>query len=410
MAERRPRPNVDAAFDAIEGALAPLGVETCVVTDALGLLTAAPAVAELDVPRFVASAMDGFAVRSADIRAASPEAPVELELGTSVAAGSPAGSVRPGQAVPISTGAPLPEGTDAILVREIGEVVGYGMDRRLRVSRPIEQGRNVRAQGEDMARGGTLVDAGHRITPDTIGALVACGVARVAVRRMPRIVLLSSGNELAADRAMLSDPAQAIDCNGPMILAAAQGIGLPVRFLGRMADRPGAVAEMFDTAFAPDSGDIVISTGGVSAGDYDLVRSGLEAQGVAIHFHGVQMRPGKPLLFATLPDGRPYFGLPGNPVAALVAFRFFVMAAVRRMLDLPREAGEVVAASAEPRDGTTLFLRGRRVVDADGRMRIDTDFDQRSHILSSVVQADHWLRVEPGEPRYRAYTKMPTLA
>jgi len=260
-----------------------------------------------------------------------------------------------------------------------------------------------------MARGDALVGTGHLVTPDAIGALVACGIERIAVRRMPRIVLVSSGSELAADRAGLSGEAKAIDCNAPMILAAAGSLGLPVRFLGRMADTPEAVDGMLDTAFAAGEGEILISTGGVSVGDFDLVRAGLEARGVTLHFHGVQMRPGKPLLFATLPDGRPYFGLPGNPVAALVAFRFFVMAAVRRMLGLPREAGEAVVADAEVRAGTTLFLRGRRAIDPEGRVWIDTGFDQRSHILSSVVHADHWLRVAPDGQRFRAYPKLPTL-
>lgn len=406
MAERRQRPSVDAALDLIEAMVAPLGSETVAVAEALGRISAEPAIARLDVPRFVASAMDGFAVRSADVAAASATHPIDLPLGAPVPAGGEAGTLEPGHAVPISTGARLPAGADAVLIREFGEVVDGAF---LRVRDPIDPWRNVRDRGEDMAQGGALIGAGWRITPDAIGALVACGIERIAVRRMPRIVLVSSGSELASDAAGLSNSAKAIDCNAPMILAAARSLGLPVRFLGRMADTPDAVAGMFDAAFADGEGDILISTGGVSAGDFDLVRAGLEARGVAIHFHGVQMRPGKPLLFATLPDGRPYFGLPGNPVAALVAFRFFVMAAVRRMLGLVREPGESVLADAEPREDTTLFLRGRRTIDGAGRVRIETDFDQRSHILSSVVAADHWLRVAPDGQGFRAYPKLPTL-
>ncbi len=406
MADRSTRPGVDAAFDLIEGAVAPLGTDTVAVSEALGRIAAEPAIARLDVPRFVASAMDGFAVRSADVAAAGAAHPIDLPLGAPVPAGEAAGTLRIGHAVPISTGARLPEGADAVLIREFGEVVDGAC---LRVRAPIDPWRNVRAPGEDMTQGSALIGAGHLITPDTVGALAACGIDRIAVRRMPRIALISSGSELAANAAGLSGPAKAIDCNAPMILAAARSLGLPARFLGRMADTPEAVAAMLDMASASGEDDILISTGGVSAGEFDLVRAGLEARGVAIHFHGVQMRPGKPLLFATLPDGRPYFGLPGNPVAALVAFRFFVMAAVRRMLGLPREPGEAVSADAEPREGTTLFLRGRRVLDADGRVRIETGFDQRSHILSSVVQADHWLRVAPDAPRFRAYPKLPVL-
>ncbi|WHU02911.1 gephyrin-like molybdotransferase Glp [Sphingomonas sp. NIBR02145] len=409
MAERRPRPSVDAALDMIERMVSPLGSETVAAADALGRITAEPAIAALDVPRFAASAMDGFAVRSVDVLAATQEFPVDLPLGAPVPAGSAAGALAAGHAVPISTGAPLPEGADAVLVRELGEIVRSEEGARLRVRGAIDKWRNVRTRGEDMARGGQLIGAGHLITADAIGALAACGIERLAVRRMPRIVLVSSGSELAASSAALSGEAKVIDSNAPMILATARSLGLPVRFQGRMADTHAAVTAMLDTVFASGDADIVISTGGVSVGDFDLVRAGLEARGATLCFHGVQMRPGKPLLFAKLPDGRPYFGLPGNPVAAFVAFRFFVMAAVRRMLGLPREAAELVSANAEPREGTTLFLRGRRMLDAEGRVRIDTGLDQRSHVLSSVVHADHWLRVSPDAPRFLAYPKLPLL-
>jgi molybdopterin molybdotransferase len=188
-----------------------------------------------------------------------------------------------------------------------------------------------------------------------------------------------------------------IDSNAPMIAACAQALGLPHSFLGRAADQAAAIDLLLDGS---DGCDLVLSTGGVSAGDLDLVRSRLEARGAQILFHGVRMRPGKPILFALLSDGRPYFGLPGNPVAALVGFRFFVVEALRRMLGLSSEQAEKVSCNAEPRDGTTLILRGRRTADP---AIVDCTLDQRSHVLSSTLLADCWVVLGEGGPPAQSF-------
>jgi molybdopterin molybdotransferase len=182
-----------------------------------------------------------------------------------------------------------------------------------------------------------------------------------------------------------------VDSNAPMIAACAQAFGLPCDFLGAAADQAEAIDRLLDRA---SECDILLSTGGVSAGDLDLVRDRLEARGAMVYFHGVRMRPGKPILFARLADGRPYFGLPGNPVAALTGFRFFVVPALRRLLGLPEEKGEPVECTAAPRSDCTLILRGRRVTPS----AVDCDLDQRSHVLSSTLAADCWIKLrENGE-------------
>ncbi len=389
---------------AIEASLRPLGDEDLPVAAALGRLTASPTHAELDVPRFDASAMDGFALASAD----TIDASVALPLGAPHAAGQWPEPLAKGSAVSIATGAPVPAGADAVIILEEARLLDRDGRRWLQIERPVSAHRNVRALGEDAMAGEEIVPAGRLVTPDMIGALISYGVGHVRVRRQPRIGLISTGDEIVPDPGGLQNPATIIDSNGPMIDACCRQLGLSAHFLGWAADRGEALDAMFDAVGQSGSGDIVISTGGVSAGPYDLVAEQLSKRGASIVFHGVRMRPGKPILFAILPDGRPYFGLPGNPVAALVGFRFFVNAAIRRLVGLPPEAGVPADVQAKARPDTTLFLRG--VMQADGpRPWVDVDLDQRSHIQRSVLAADTWLRLDPEGPPI-AYPKNPSLA
>jgi molybdopterin molybdotransferase len=373
---------VDDALAIIWDRIEPLGAEAVATGDAFGRVTVTTLHARRNVPGFPMSAMDGFALRSADTLGASDSAPATLMLGDPVYAGGWPAPLDAGAAAPIATGAPVPAGADAVLVREQAEIEGA----RLLVRRPIEPGRNVRQTGEDMVAGAQIVGAGTVLVPHAVGALAAFGIDRLEVRRLPRIGLISTGSELsgigeATGRAGL------IDSNAPMIAACAQGLGLSASFLGKAMDQEAALDLLLDGS---GECDLVVSTGGVSAGDLDLVRGRLEARGARILFHGVRMRPGKPILFAILADGRPYFGLPGNPVAALVGFRFFVVQALRRMLGLAPEQGVRVSCNVEPREGTTLILRGRHTADPG---RVDCALDQRSHVLSSTLLADCWVRL-----------------
>ena len=392
MAEKAPRPDFDEALAILWDGLAPLGTETISTGDAFGRVTATALLARQNVPRFPVSAMDGFALHSVDTQAASDGAPAVLRLAEAVYAGGWPAPLAAGAAAPIATGAPLPEGADAVLVREQADIV----DGQLLVRRSVEPSRNVRQTGEDMIAGAQVLGAGTVLTPHAVGALVAFGIDRLEVRRQPRIALISTGSELGG----IDEPigqAGLIDSNAPMIAACAQALGLPCVFLGRAADQAEAIDLLLDRSSASD---IVLSTGGVSAGDLDLVRRRLEARGAEILLHGVRMRPGKPILFARLADGRPYFGLPGNPVAALTGFRFFVVHALRRMLGLAPEQGEHVACNAEPRADCTLILRGRRTEDPSC---IDCKLDQRSHVLSSTLLADYWVKLVEGGAAAEAF-------
>ncbi|MGN6817957.1 MAG: molybdopterin molybdotransferase MoeA [Sphingomonas sp.] len=372
--------SVDAALDAIARAIKPLGVETIASADAYGRVTAKAVVACRAVPPVAMSAMDGFALRSADTALATVSAPARLAIyPAEVVAGVAATMLEPGSAIRISTGGAIPEGADCVIARERATRDGDW----LVVGERCDAGRNVRSAGEDFAPGATVIAAGRPVTPAAIGGMIASGVAALAVRRHPAVALLATGSEFA--------DGAALDSNGPMVRALAHEAGVEIDLIGPVADRVEAIDAALDRAAGHD---LILSSGGVSGGDHDLVRAALERRGARIVFHGLPMRPGKPILFAILADGRPFVGLPGNPVAAIVGFRFFVTAVLRAMLGLAPERGEQVDVTVAAREGVTMFLRARLGPQLIGPRTVDIDLDQRSHVLSSVIAADCWLRVD----------------
>lgn len=381
--------SVDEALNRIRATVAPLPVQTLSIdANAYGCVTASPVAVAADTPRFDCAAMDGFAVRSAATASAALDAPAMFAIGGDAAAQSAPLALAPDTAIPISTGAAIPPGADAIAVRERCRMI----DGILHIAAPVGAGLNIRRRGEDMRQGAVALPAGVRLSPEAIGALLAYGVTRISARRAPRIALIPTGSELMAPGFGAHD--MRFDSNGPMIASTCHALGLDYRCEPPVPDDGTLLRKRLADASTSDAHDLILSTGGVSVGPHDLVRSVIESLGAEIIFHGVAMRPGKPMLFARFANGRPFFGLPGNPIACLVGFRFFVMAAIRQMLAMAPEAGAVIDAAVTARPGTTLFLRARQ----EGASARPLD-DQRSHILSSLLQADCWLRADTLEGR-----------
>lgn len=390
MIERSERPTVDAALIMVRERAPLLPSERMALAEASGRVLAEAPCAMFAVPRFDTSAMDGFALNSADTIIASAAEPVSLTLLDSyVAAGIAAEMLPRGSACRIATGAPIPAGADAVLANERAPV-GLGQRGMLTLCEPVASGRNVRVTGEDAAIGASLFLPGMAVTPAAVGLMAAAGIHEVTTRRMPRVRLISTGSELIVDPNGPDQPGHIPDSNGPMLAAALRELGITACTAVHATDDRAELR----AALAGDDADLIISTGGVSVGARDLIPTTLAELGATIHFNGVTMRPGKPILFATLPDGRPFFGLPGNPVAALVGFRFFVTACVRAMLGLGAETGIALSDPIPRRAGTTLFLRGRLRHDAAGVIHVDLTADQRSHILSSAAAADCWVRAD----------------
>ncbi len=388
---RRKRPSFDEALRIVAAVTPRAPSERIDLDDALGRVTSADVLAVADYPLADMAAMDGVVLAAADSLTASPEKPVGLPLRGEARAGAAVPIVSPGTACRISTGAAIPSGCDAVVAREF---VAIERDMVL-LTHPVAAGRNIRKRGEDAGQGDIVVPPGRVITPMIVGALACYGVTTIDAVRLPAITILSTGDELGGPNAIP-------DANGAMIAAMVRTVGMkPPRRLG-VGDDPAAIADILSTAAAvPDA--ILISTGGVSAGDHDHLPRVVADMGGTIHFHGVAMRPGKPVMFATLPGGALYFGLPGNPVAAALGFRFLVMAAIRAMSGLPMETGTPVSLDVPARPDTTIVLKARR--SAAGGIEIMDD--QRSHTMRPLLTADRWITVDP--EGCRSYPLLPAL-
>ncbi|MBS4751835.1 molybdopterin molybdotransferase MoeA [Nocardioides sp. zg-ZUI104] len=316
--------------------LTPLGAEEVAVADALGRVLAADVVAELAVPPFDSSAMDGFAVRSVDLAALAEPAPlaehagsadegfVALPVAATVAAGDSAPVLPPGSAIRIMTGAQVPAGADLVVPFE------WTTDTDpVRILRTAAPGRHIRRGGEDVAAGEVAIAAGTRVGPAQLGLLASVGVDRVAVRRRPRLAVISTGAELVTGAVP--------DSNTATLLAAGRAAGAEVAAFGPVVDEPAAFADRL--AVAAGAADLVVTTGGVSAGDRDVVKAALrEAPG--FWFGGVAMKPGRPQGFGSLDvDGRrvPVITLPGTPIAAYASFLLYAVPAIAALAGTPRE-------------------------------------------------------------------------
>lgn len=382
--------SVSEAFGQIERHVAPSTPRRIAVdAEAEGQVLAAPVAAAADTPRFDCSAMDGFALMSRDTLAATASEAVSLRLTGDIPAEAAPAVLQSRTAAPINTGAPIPAGADAVVAKEYCRV----SDEVLQVREPVVAGRNVRRRGEDVSAGTRVAEAGGPLSPALIGALLSYGVSHVEARHLPHIEIIATGSELAVHSSDAST--SRVDSNGPMIGAMCRSLGLQYRVTAPVRDDLPQLCHRLLSFGDDPSADMLVTTGGVSVGAHDLIREALDQIGARIIFHGVAMRPGKPMLFAILPDGRPFFGLPGNPVAAIVGFRFFAFAAIRQMLGLPRETGQRIGTTATPRDGITLFLRARSGSPSADDVKLLED--QRSHVLGSVVTANSWVRVDPFE-------------
>ncbi len=320
----RPTIPVDTHLERILGSIAPLPASLTPLNDALGLVVAADVVAELPLPSFDNSAMDGYAVRAADIVTATEESPVHLPVvgaaGDGAAGSGAAGELAPGTARKIMTGAPVPPGATAVVPYEwtdrgTTEVV---------IDRAAGVGVNIRRQGEDVEPGDLLVSTGTRLGPRHLGLLAGAGQARVPVRPRPRVVIVSTGTELREPGQPL-EGGQIHDANSTMLASAARAAGATAYRVGSVSDDPAVFLETLQDQLV--RADVIVTSGGVSQGDFDVVKAALSDR---LWFGDVAMQPGKPQGFGLL-DGTPVFTLPGNPVSAYLSFQLFVVPALRAL-------------------------------------------------------------------------------
>lgn len=363
----------------------PLPPEPVPVGETAGRVLAEDVAAAVDLPPFPSSAMDGFAVRAADL-------PGELQVVFRIAAGAPATRrLEAGEAMEISTGGQVPEGATAVV--PIENVVGT--DNTIAVEESVAEGAHIRSVGGDVCAGNPLLAAGTVLGAAQVGALAAAGVAAVVCARRPSVVVLSTGTELRPPGEPLG-PGQIYESNGPMLAAAFEAAGALVELIGPVADDE----EQHRRALAHGlEADVLVSSGGVSVGPHDLVRRILAELGVEEDFWGVSVRPGKPLAFGVRGETL-VFGLPGNPVSALVSVELFVRPALRALQGSadPGPHYEVARLAAPLRRNAARdsLLRARTRRDGD-EILLEPLSGQESHMIARAAGADALVFVPAGE-------------
>lgn len=375
---------IEQALALVLARAAALPAESVPLAAAAGRFLAEQALATTDLPPFPSSAMDGFAIRSADT-------PGTLEIVAQIAAGSPASAaLEPGQAMGISTGAVVPDGADAVVPIEHVVAVANSVE----VAKAVPARSNVRPRGGDIRLGDAVIAAGRRLGVPQLAALAATGVAEVRCGRRPRVTILATGSELRRPGESLR-PGEIYESNGLMLEAALTAAGAVVERLATAADDEDAHREALARGLAAD---VLVTSGGVSVGPHDLVRR-LEVElGVAEIFWGVAMRPGKPLAFGVR-GSTLVFGLPGNPVSSLVGCELFVLPAIRALQG---------ASSPEPRfELATLGEALRRSPARDDLVRASIDLSagavlrpvvgQESHMIARTAIADALIHVPRGD-------------
>ena len=364
--------------------------ETVRLDAALGRKLAADIIAAYDLPNFTNSAMDGYAVRAMDTAGASAALPVMLTVIGLHAAGDAAPlTIREREVAAIATGASLPTGADAVVRREETD----GGAATVAVRRAVAPGANVRRQGENVRAGAAVLHAGTRLTPGRIALLAATGNARPSVVRRPRIAILSTGNELIPVGQHIK-PGQILDTNGPLLAALITQFGGDPLPLGIARDTPDDLRRALDAA--PDV-DCIITTGGVSVGAYDAVRTVIAERG-ALDFWRVRMRPGHPVAFGVIGE-RPIFALPGNPVAAFVTFHVLVRPAIARMRgqtpELPPTVPARLKQAVENHGEQQMYLRARLRMAPTG-WEADTAIDQTVGNILSLNEANGFVMIPEG--------------
>ena len=408
--------SVEEARDSILADVQPLSTEPLVVADSLGRVVGERVIAAVSLPPWPNSAMDGYAIRSADTANATEEAPIELQVIGDIAAGAaPDTAVQPGSAVRIATGARLPEGADAVVPVELttpldaqGHPGSRGRDATgplpsaALVHEAVKPGGSVREAGSDVEEGATLLEPGATMTPAAIALAAGAAVTTLAVYRRPKVAVLATGDEVKPAGESLG-PAGIPDANGPGLRAQVTTAGADPIDLGIASDELEDVLIRLRNAL-DQSADAILISGGVSVGPYDVVKQAMEAIG-RVDLWRVAVQPGKPFAFgtATRPGGgQPVlvFGLPGNPVSSAITFELFVRPAIRRLAgrkDLFRAADRAVLGEPVTKSqGRRAFLRvesernedGTPIRDDRGRVRIKLAGGQGSHVISALAAAD----------------------
>jgi molybdopterin molybdotransferase len=393
--------SVEEALARLLAPLSPLTPEQISIADAVGRVLAEDIAARRTQPPFAVSAMDGYAVRAADVA----RVPATLQIVAEIPAGAGFGGVvGPGEAARIFTGAPLPDGADAIVIQEDTERSGD----RVEIREGAPKGRYVRRAGLDFAEGEVLLHAGTRLSPRHIGLAAAMNRPWLFVHRRPRVGILSTGDEIVMPGDPIG-PHQIVSSNALALCAFATACGAVPVLVGNAPDDPDALRTI---AAAARGVDLFVTSGGVSVGEHDLVRDVLSADGLAIDFWEIAMRPGKPLMFGQY-RGTPMVGLPGNPVSTLVCSLLFLKPAIDKLSGLPEAAEPPATArlgvAVRQNDRRQDYLRARLVRAADGVLEAVPFEVQDSSMMRPLASSDCLVVRPPHAPALPAGSAVPII-
>ena len=394
--------SLEEARELVQSQVAPLPVETVGLLDAVGRVAADDLKSDIDVSPFAHSAMDGFALRAAELEDATAEAPVEMDVIAEIAAGETyEGPIEEGQCVRIMTGAPLPEAADSVVKYEIVSVVsGDGKPgSRVAFDAPTKLGSNVRQAGEEAKAGEVVVSSGEIVGSAGAGFLAGCGIIEVLVYRRPRVAIIAIGSELV-DPTDMPTPGKIRNSNSYALAACAQAAGAIPTILPIVSDDEEALAQVVSDATYDY--DFIVTSGGASNGDFDFIKPVVERAGELL-MTTVNMRPGKAQTFGIV-DGTPVFGLAGNPAASFCGFEMLIRPALRKMQGYSNLQRPLVKArlarDAKKGDARRIYLRATITKDADGAYAVEPAKNQSSGLFG-VIQRSNCLAVLPegGEGR-----------
>ena len=392
--------SVEEARDRILSGLRPTPAEVVALANAWNRVTATPVLARLTQPPSDVSAMDGYALRAADGGLGAT-----LSVIGAAPAGHPfAGTVGPGQIVRLFTGSVVPAGADAILLQEDASREG----ETVTVNEAVAAGRHIRRAGQDFAIGDTVIAAGRKLTARDVGLAAAANHPWLNIHRRPRIGILATGDEIA----MPGEPIPTggiVSSNSHALAALVQAAGGEPIMLPIAADTKEAVASVADAVVGLD---LLVTTGGASVGDHDLVIAGLQTRGLVVDFWQIAMRPGKPLLFGRM-GALPVLGLPGNPVSAMVCAILFLLPALARLSGRPAappptDTG-ILGVPVKQNDRRADHLRSTIETDAQGRLVVTPFAIQDSAMLRRLAQADALVLRPPHAPALPAGAEVPII-
>ena len=408
--------SVKEALEIILNEIKPLGAESVDILNAMGRVSSENVYAKRPNPPWDNSAMDGYAVRAEDISAAGPDSPVALKVIYDLPAGAvPKGAIGAGEAVRIMTGAPVPDGATAVVMVEYtnipsntptlpspvkGEEKRKGSSGSVNILQKARPGENIRRGGEDFKAGDLVIKKGALIRPAEVCMLATVGAPEIQVYKRPTVAVISTGDELV-DINEEPGPGRITNSNGYSICSLAAEAGAVYRQLGIARDTKEALREKLE---AGAEADCIITSGGVSVGDYDFVKDVLKAMGSDMRFWKVALKPGKPLAFGVI-KGRPAFGLPGNPVSSMVAFEQFVRPALLKMAGRQDVFRAVITArltkDIKIKAGRMTFLRAELTMDGGGYQAAPLD-GQGSGVISTMVRANAYIIVPEDAAGFKA--------